>query len=110
MSKFRFKPEDFTPIFGPQPQTKVNVANIANEILNKHLETLTRVYAQKDVVAAWAPWHREHQTHTALIFDVTEIEKKGCDHSVVINLDISNKYVCTKCHKNLIARFEEADE
>lgn len=100
MSKFKFTSEMFFPEY--HLFTSEGAANKAQAALDKHLESLTKVYGYlDDPNKRWVS--REYRipsdTHQALLFSIEPIEKKKCSHEVIFDSDIG--YVCVHCEKTL---------
>lgn len=83
----KFKPEDFIqyeqmPVTSSSKRTIEWMADTANSVLEKHLATLHPVYANinNGCTGAWLDLTSEHDTHTALLWGISEIKKKECEH------------------------------
>lgn len=110
--RFKFKPEDFKWLHTHSFKLS-DISDQANELLQAHLATLPRVYGkvnQKD----WIEGRFQQDTHTALLWDVTEIENKECEHEPIRNekgeilIGPDNKAVCGECEEYLIIAWKKA--
>lgn len=87
-------------------------AKYANEALDKHLATLSKIYYVEDLtrIGFHACRYRDQDdTHTALLFDVEEIRPTACEHVITVHLGTESHgtwYECRKCDKKLRASFE----
>lgn len=106
----KFKAEDFAekdPIWSKH----VDAARIANELLQAHLDTLPRVYAQKDGLknSVWRANEWSADTHTALLWDITKIEKECKEHEPVNEpCPLTLGFKCKHCGVKLKAKWEKA--
>lgn len=122
----KFKPEDFML----DHENGKAAALRANELLQAHLATLPRVYGAERLKTGavgseylWEWCNKMDQgltdTHTALLWGITEIEKKECEHEprVIVKRHIgggeytaSTKFDanCVNCGVKLKAKWEKA--
>jgi hypothetical protein len=130
VTKFRFKPEDFTildVINGPQ-----DIASKANLLLDKAIAEAPVVYGKNTDVQLvnWGDCLMPGDTHKGIVFNIEEIEKKPCEHEPSYTLsgitqdtlsnitqaghssiltNVAAKIVCSKCGITLKARWETAE-
>jgi hypothetical protein len=131
VTKFRFKPEDFTildVINGPQ-----DIASKANLLLDKAIAEAPVVYGHSnDTITEWlmSTEMSMHYTHKAVLFNIEELAKKDCKHEPSYTLsgitqdtlsgitqagyssiltNVATKIVCSKCGITLKARWEAAE-
>lgn len=77
---FKFKPEDFKDFLYNEDNKKL-LAEHCDALLEAHLKTLPRVYVAEPKIkenvyfCEWMQQKSQYDTHTALLFDVKEIEK-----------------------------------
>lgn len=79
-----FKPEDFKFEF---ESISYIAANQANNALKIHLATLPMVYGYNGT-DAWYKDKLNDFTHTALLWCVSEIEKKECEHIGIARAEV----------------------
>lgn len=121
LTSFKFKPEDFieyetTPVTGSSRRTIDWMADKANALLQAHLATLPRVYGMINESYANAfdsIKNSQFNTHTALLWGITEIEKKECEHAPIFINKTDSKMLlqnmsCGKCGVKLKAKWEKA--
>jgi hypothetical protein len=123
VTKFRFKPEDFTildVINGPQ-----DIASKANLLLDKAIAEAPVVYGHSnDTITEWlmSTEMSMHYTHKAVLFNIEELAKKDCKHEPSYTLsgitqsgnssiltNVAAKIVCSKCGITLKALWEAAE-
>lgn len=114
-----FKPEGFIDgeYYSTSPEAATQLAKQANKILQAHLATLPRVYGKAES-GYFGPAQHQVNTHTALLWGITEIEKKECEHQPDIGkleeqnlcglLIIIPVHKCTHCGVKLKAKWEPA--
>ena len=107
-SKFRFTYEMFKPAINTY-----DMADQAQKALDAHLATLPKVYGFSSANGVNGAWTTSeiNATHTAILFDIQEIEKKECDHEPVYveNKNRESWFECEYCGKSLkIEKWSEA--
>lgn len=104
----KFKAEDFSEVSAsgfPRSLRPFEAAKKAQDILDIHLATLTRVYS------SYGTWGAEKSTeweHTALLWGVAESRQKTCAHEAeILGYGTGNVVVrCKHCH--LESKWEKA--
>jgi len=117
-----FSAEDFTALtcdagrFGAIMSPKL-AAEQANKKLSDYLASCPKVTANcktkggamnvpKDVV--WSSFADQYDTHTAILFNVTEIKKEPCKHEPDVTIQTwFDETQCKHCKVALIAHWEE---
>lgn len=99
----KFKPEDFKWLHTHSFKLS-DVSDQANSLLQAHIATLPKVYGQNIGGAVWTMPPHDSNTHTALLWDIEEIEKKECKH---LPWDFEHP-VCIHCGVKLKAKWEKA--
>lgn len=116
MKDFKFKPEDFKEIVNFGWQT--SIASKANALLQAHLATLPKVYFndadgmnENNTVNFQMRRARPKDTHAALLWGITEIEKKECEHEPVYMYSNTESVFynneCRFCGVKLKAKWEK---
>lgn len=104
-----FKPTDFSRHSGSWVSWGEEAASMANKVLEAHLATLPRVYGSEDY--NWSTETKEIvDTQTALLWGITEIEKKQCEHVNVGHVYPTKTHwetQCLDCGANLKAKWEK---
>lgn len=78
-------------------------ARIANNILNKHLESLPVVYASELQEWQWTENKDVLDTHKARLFGIEEIKKEPCKHEP--QFPGYGELICKYCQVELIAEW-----
>jgi hypothetical protein len=120
MTKFRFKPEDFSGYYKHITPSDA-MANIANELLDKAIAEAPVVYGDRTKVD-WTVDAYPADTYKSVLFNIEEIAKKDCEHEPSYTLsgitqagnssiltNVAAKIVCSKCGISLKARWEAAE-
>jgi len=118
MSKFKdfFKPEDFIYVTGFQGDKAMHAASIANEKLNKLIESWPVVYGSKfisndgsafDVGSVWNITKLSDKTHTARLAFIEEIKKEQCVHTPYRLAQVKEEWRCGTCGAELQATWTE---
>lgn len=127
---FKFKPEDFETILTSmflkgwdQKGRAEGIRKVANNVLQAHLATLPKLWGHRHSWNQGPEWifgttapteENDNPTHTALLWGITEIEKKECEHGPDMNEDGSifadeeGFGRCDKCGVKLKAKWEKA--
>lgn len=79
-------------------------ARIANNILNKHLESCPVVYASKSQGWQWTETKNDLDTHKARLFGVEQI-KKDCKHEPDWEEEGTGRPYCIHCNVELVAEW-----
>jgi hypothetical protein len=116
----KFRPEDFHleslqyHMNNRRVVTIDEAAEISNKLIQAHLATLPKVYGNKcenmetyqnQPEYAWTLHKGKHETHTALLWGITEI-KKNCEHEWESN-DLDFKKCCL-CGVKMVAHWKPA--
>lgn len=87
---FKFKPENFP--FRDEKLAQLAAVQ-ANLLLQAHLATLPMLYGRSDGEELyWSKENRGGRTHTALLWGVTELEKKECKHIARIYTTVGGSF------------------
>lgn len=117
MKDFKFEPEDFEARFHCFPIEEFSsvcrtAADIANAILNKHLEAAPVVWFNYDETMSpyWECSSRQDKTHThtARLVDIREIKPKVCSHTPIRDFDYDDIWRCYDCGIKLKATWQPA--
>jgi len=120
MSKFRFKPDDFTSYKYPSNERpSVAFARCANELLDEHLAKCPVVYGLVNERTEKFDWSEfiydgfAKATHKAVLFNIEELVKEECKHEpthVFIGPDTGHwSTQCKHCGIKLKATWEAAE-
>lgn len=113
-----FKKEDFDQDYGSSGRCFIEfAAKVANEILNKYIESLPKVYFK---YLGGSPFNlgpelnKEDDTHFGYLINIQGIEKKKCEHGVIeyrssLSSPVATSGKCGLCGKILIAKWIEVE-
>lgn len=101
MKQFKFKPEDFIEFDAADSE---GIAEHAQELLEEHLKTLPRAFSLREK-GEWVeervmlPAEQSEASHTALLFDVREIEceKPKCPICSNCKKESPKGNICEEC-------------
>lgn len=87
MSKFRFKPDDFSSYKYPANERPCNAyARCANQLLDEHLAKCPVVFGKKGPSGGWVFSEKNidnpNSTHKAILLNIEELVKEHCKHEV----------------------------